>query len=256
MTPTNRSTFSDYCLRKLGSPVIRVNVAPEQISDRIDEALYKFYEKHNEATEEIHMFAAVEQADVDRGYMILPSDITAVTDLYRPSHQGSFSIEYSAFINDIYSNSLSTVAGGIAYYYITQQHISLIKNEFVPDRQYNFNFLTKKLNIAGGLRSAFNTDGYLAIRCLRKIHGDADGYDTPEDSEIYNIWQDTWLQDYATALIKKQWGFNMSKFQGVMLLGGVQLSGEQMMQQAEREIEALEKRLEMEFQAPPSFFMG
>jgi len=255
--PTNREEFINYCIRKLGEPVIKVNVAVEQVEDRVDEALYKFYERNYYAVEPVFMLYNISDADVNRGYIVLPSDVVGVVDVFRPIGGINFSsIEFQSFLQDIYSASSLHVFGNLSYYYMQMMNMSLLNSFFAPARQYNFNSLSNKLIVAGGLANAQNVDGALIVRGFRKLLGELpdEGHDT--NVEIHNIWKNKWLQDYATALIKRQWATNLGKYGNVQLLGGVSMNGEQLWQQADTEIEKLELQLKEEFEEPPGFIVG
>ena len=257
-TPQDREEFISYCLRKLGEPVIRVNVATEQLEDRVTEALYKFYDRHYDAVEDVFLVYNITEDDVDRGHIILPKDFIGVTAVFKPQAIASgYAIEYQQFINELYSNQGIFQTGGISYFYMQKMNLTLLDRFFNPDRQYDYNKITNKLIIAGGLRNLYNISGMLVIRGFRRILGDSQDYeDNVSNLEFHNIWKNKWLQDYATALIKKQWAQNMSKFQNIQMLGGVSLNGEQLMAQAEAEIEKLEEQLQLEFELPPIGFLA
>ena len=89
-------------------------------------------------------------------------------------------------------------------------------------------------------------DPYLIIDCYRIIN----------PSEATKVYNDFWLKRYLTALIKKQWGMNMIKFQGVQLPGGVQLNGRQIYEDGLAEIEKLEEQLKNEYELPPIDLIG
>lgn len=255
MIPSTKEDFSNYCLRKLGFPVIQINVSVEQVDDRIDDALHKFYEQHYNASEEITMMYRITETDAIQGYINFPNDIIGVVEVLRPQlSSGASSLDYQAFINEVYSYTSPYIYGDMTYYYMTEMRLTQMKNLLIPDRRFNFNILSHKLIIAGGLVDAYNREGYLIIRCLKKLHGSNEETDTGDI--VYNIWRDVWLQNYATALIKLQWGQNMSKFQNVQLLGGVSMNGDQLKSEAKEEILKLEEELTIKYQLPIDFSMA
>lgn len=280
--PTNREEFSSYCLRKLGDPVIQINVAVEQVEDRIDEALYKFYERNYQAVEEVYILHDITTpeevldsngaevldsngqvvfttgTDTEQGFILMPNDIVGVTNVFRPNRSsGLYSTEYEFHMNQLYSilNPTTLSGGGISYYYMWRSHLTLINRFFNPERSFNFNPITKRVTVAGGLKDTDRKFGGLVIRAFRKIKGEQQT-DDPVGSTYHNIWQTKWLQDYATALIQRQWAQNLSKYQQVSLIGGVTMNGDQLMQQAMEEIQRLEEQLALEYEYPPSFIVG
>lgn len=256
--PTTREEFSQYCLRKLGEPVIQINVSVEQVDDRISEALYKFYERNYQAVEECFLLINITDDQVSAGYITLPSDVVGVTDVLNPaSSSGVYSAEYQFNVSQIYAmlNTSTLTAGGMSYYYMTASHMQLLNRFFSPSKSYDFNSITNKLIIAGGLKDTNYTYGGIIVRGFRKIHGEANT-DDPSNTIIYNIWQNKWLQNYATALIKRQWGQNLSKFQNVQFLGGITMNGDQIKQEAKEEIDQLEEQLLLEYELPPCGFMA
>lgn len=256
MIPTNKKQFGEYCLRKLGAPVVQVNVSVEQVDDRIDEALQIFYEQHFNATEEAIIFYPITSTDITQQFIYLPSDVIGVIEVLRPKFaSGASSMDYQAFINDVYSYTSPYIYGDMTYYYMTEMRLALMQNMFMPERRFNFNYLSHKLTISGGLVDSYAKEGYLMIRCLKKLHGDLSEIEDTNDV-IYNIWKDHWLQEYSTALIKMQWGQNLSKYQNVQLLGGASMNGDQIKQEAREEIQSLKDQLSSTYQLPIDFSMA
>lgn len=256
--PTDRNTFKEYCLRKLGAPVIQVNVADEQIDDRIDEALYRFYERHYNGVEEVYIIWVIGQNDIDNGYIQLGPDIVAVTDTFRPKSSSSiFSVEYQYQLSELYSFSSIYRFGDLTYYYMVQSHFDLINRFFSPDKQFQYNPHTQKFQILGGLRSSSNVDSAIVIKAYKKIHGEAsENVDSGTTEIVGNVWKEKWLQDYASALIKRQWGMNMKKYKNIQILGGINMNGDELYTEADNEVKELEKQLDLEYQFPVGFLVG
>lgn len=264
----NRDDFTQYVLRKLGEPVIQVNASIEQVQDRIDDALKLFYERHLDGTEQVYIIYTFDSNDLLNGYVQLEPDIIEVQDVLvtNPS-AGIFSVEYQLQLENLFSTSLITNFGDLTYYYMTQANISLINRIFVPWRQFTYNQHTNKLIIAGGNKSTNNLSGFIVIKARKIIYGDSNevpSWQTNTDSNgkqenvLINgqIWNNRWLQKYATALVKRQWAENMSKFQNIPLLGGVTISGTDLMNEANREIEDLTDELESRYELPVDFSIG
>ena len=95
-------------------------------------------------------------------------------------------------------------------------------------------------------QEAIDADQFLIIECYRKV-----------DPESYtDIYDDIYLKRYVTALIKRQWGANLSKFNGVQMLGGVTMNGGEIYQQAQEEITRLEEQIQLAFETPIDYMMG
>jgi len=241
--PTNRTEFAEYCLRKLGKPVIRINVAPEQIEDRIDEALETWQEKHFDATEEQWVHYTITQEDIDNGYIEVPDDILSVVDILPTglitggrSSSDMFNYQYQIMINQL---SPWQPFDRLDYF---MKMTDIEETRQMIDVDPRFKFVRHQNKIK--LYHSPVYEGYnLVMRVFRLI-----------DEE--DIWNDKWLKEYATALIKRQWAENTSKFQNIQLLGGVTIDGQRLMQESLQEIEQLEQTLQETYQEPVGFFMG
>lgn len=272
--PKNRLEFIEHCLRRLGQPVIKVNVSPSQLDDRVDEATYRFHEKHYLAVETIWAIFVPSHEDLKRGYVILPEDIIGVSDVYRASNTSNiYSIDFLMKLGELQALS-KTEFSGIQYYYTIKMHLELLNEMFSPERQYNFNPLSHKLILAGGLKDVKYTEGVFALRVYRKL-GDfqqekksdiefPERVDEDHHSQMQfdkhkipvNIYADRWFQRYATALIKENFGQNLSKYQNVQLLGGISMNGDQIKAEAKEEIKELEQELDDTYSEPPIGLIG
>jgi len=259
--PTDRDSFIQYCLRKLGEPVIKVNVALEQADDRVDEGLQRFHERHYNGSEETFILYKITDKDVKNGFIVLPRDMVSVTNVFLPTpNAGLFSVEYQLQLENLFSTSLVSNYGDLTYYYMTQANVTLINRIFTPERQYAYNPISNRLVIAGGLVNTKVIAGGIVIRGYKKVYGDKeeerDQGDFDKNNVIANIWSERWLQNYVTALIKKQWGQNLSKYQSLQLLGGVTMNGMEIAALAEVEIKELEQELYDTYETPPIFIMA
>lgn len=238
--PQNRSELIDYCLRRLGFPVIEINVAEEQLEDRIDEALELFFEQHYAATTRGYYAHQLTAADVENGYITLPEDIICVVELLSirgSSNSNQFTdtyhLELSAF------ESLRNGSGSLLDYTLTKQKIAQLNNTLNPPKLTSFNIHTNRLHIFTEkeelLEGAFMVlDVYTAV-----------------DGEIFtSLWDNRWLKLYCTALIKYQWGSNLSKYDQVQLLNGVTMRGNEILADAKEEIKELEELLETKYSDP------
>lgn len=254
---SNREEFAAYCLRRLGAPTIQINVSEEQIEDRIDEALQLFYERHYNGVEQTYILYDITNADRGNQYIDLDPDVVAVTDVLVPNQTaGMFNVEFQAQMENLYTTSSVSRVADLTYYYLMQSNITLMNRFFVPARQFTFNARTHRLIIAGGVKDTDNLYGGVILKALKKIYPDAESADETNNIISGNIWNERWLQNYASELIRKQWGQNLSKFQNVQLLGGVVLNGAEIRAEADAEIARLEQELKDTYELPLGFFCG
>ena len=318
--PNSRQTFSDYCLRSLGAPVIEINVDEDQIDDRIDEALqfYQFY--HADSIEKLYLkhkvtnstltltasvagnfqvgetitggtsgakaviktaaatkitynqlddtnvaFAAnetitgdttsatatissISKGDIENGYIALND---AITDVVRVmpirdsvSSTDMFDIRYQIHLNDIHSVGFM---GNLTEYVMSRQFLSLLDVVVdSDDKQINFDRHKNRLDIFMDWDEEEDVDDYLVVECYRII--DPDTF-----TDVYN---DYFLKRYATALIKRQWGTNLLKFEGMVMPGGVTFNGRQLFDDANEEITRLEEEARLNWEQPIDFMTG
>lgn len=250
MAVNSRQTLIDYCLRKLGDPVIEINVDPDQLEDRVDEALQKYQEFHYDATQKTFYKHQITSTDVSNGYVTLPSSILFVAKMFAltssfQSSRNFFDIKYQMMLNDI--ADMHNYIGDLAYFEQMQQYLSLLDMKLNGLPQVTFTRRQNRLYIHGDF-----TDGDLGVDeyIILEVHQIID----PESyTSIYN---DMWLKKYTAALIKRQWGANLIKFEGMQLPGGVMLNGRQLYDDAIVELEKLEEDLRSTFEEPIDFFVG
>lgn len=262
MIPTTRTEFKEYCLRKLGEPVIKVNISIEQMDDRIDEALSYFNERHYDGSEVIYLIHEITDDEQEAGFLSLPNDVLGVTDIFRlnMSNSGLFSTEFQYQLQDMYTGGAMSMyrMGDVSYWYMMNAHLSLINKYFSPSRSFQYNEYTNRLTILGGLNNSTRIDGgYIGIKAYKKVLGEASVSPTAGNTErIANIYQNRWLQQYCSALFMKQWGQNLSKFQNVQLIGGVTMNGTQLAENAQLELDKLEIELDSRYRPVMPFLVG
>jgi len=250
-SPNSRQEMIDYCLRSLGSPVLEINVDDEQIEDRVDEALQWFRENHPDGSRRHYMSFQLTQDIVDNGYVDLADDSIQTVVRVFPINTVSqttnfFDIKYQMMLNDV--TDLNNYAGDIAYYEQMQKHLSLLDMklsgipEITHDRQGNrlyFYLSSEKLSVGD----------YIVAEVY--------GIRTPDSTTEYNsLWNHKFLKEYTTAIIKRQWGTNLLKFDGMTLPGGVQINGRSIFEDANNEIEQIRTRFREEEDIGPVFFVG
>lgn len=247
--PTTMLEFADWCLRKLGGDnmfghpiggMIEINITPQQVIDRIKEAVFKFNREHFNGYREVSLILPLSK---DETKYKLPKEIINVLYYLKLEDKTTmFSFDYqmrqSMGMNYGKLGGFDLVTVELAY-----EWLKLIDMKVGKKFNYTFNELTHELNL---LTPIENLSGTVALICymLEDVSGQQD------------VWQDIWLRKYTVALLKQQWGQNIRKFDSVNLPGGVTLTGQQMWQEATDEIKELEEELETKYSYPPMFFYG
>lgn len=245
--PTSKETFIDYCLRKLGSPVIQINLSTDQIDDAYEEAIRYFHENHMDGSERmIHPMVITEDLQNTKK-VILDENIYSINEIMMvPAIGGGgqlFNYEYQ-MTSDLIWNTMKE-GGGFYDYALMKNQLAEIRFQVVGSTGYNFNYHTGRLSI--DLASYKLIPGqYLILDVMKFVD--------PEEFPL--IHKSTWLQKYATALIKMRWGAGLQKFQGVALPGGVQLNGSEIYSQAVTEKQALEEECDSRYNLPMQMFVG
>ena len=246
--PNSRQTLIDYCLRSLGAPVIEINVDDDQLDDRVDEALQFYQHYHDDAIEKIYLKHEVTQTDIDNGYIAindLITDVVRVLPLRETvSSTDMFDIRYQIHLNDIYALGFM---GSLTEYVMAQQWLSLLDLVIDSDeKRVNFERHMNRLTIHMDWSEEVEVGDHLLVECYRII--DPDTF-----TDVYN---DYFLKRYATALIKKQWGQNLIKFEGMVMPGGVTFNGRQLFDDAVQELEQLVEEARLNWEKPVDFMTG
>ena len=278
--PSTRGELIDYCKRQLGAPVLEINVADEQIEDIVDDAVQFFQERHFDGVYQSYRKYQITQADIDRGrakggdtsagitttsatatidgsevqfdyeensnYLQIPPSIIGVTKLFKfggtnTVSNNMFSVKYQLFLNDIYfwgSTELLTYA-------MTKTYLEDIDFLLTTDKQIRFNQRQDRLYIDIDWGSMAKND-WIIIDCFRAM----------DPTDYTRVWNDSFLKPYTVALIKRQWGQNLLKFQGVKLPGGVEMNGRQIYDDAEKELERIREIMSNTYELPPLDMIG
>lgn len=231
--PTNRDEFKEYCLRKLGKPVIEINVDDDQVEDRIDEALRYYWDYHFDGSEKVYYKHQVNEADRTNGYITLPENIIGAVRVFPVgdpaiSSNDLFNIQYQIALNDLYT--LTSVS--MLPYYMTMQHLSLIQEVLVGQQPIRYNRHKNRLYIDQDWDKT-RTAEFLLV----------EAYEVVDPDTYCDVWADRWLQNYCSEKIKYNWATNLSKFTGMTLPGGVQFNAERMLTDAETAITRLEEEM-------------
>ena len=268
-TPTTREQLKDYALRALGQPVIEINVDNDQLEDRLDEALQYYSQYHMNAIRRCYLKYEYTQADYDRivtngdvaesqtknsvtttwkenqNYIVVPESVISVTNLFPFSSKGSlnlFDVRYQMRLNDLYDFSSTSVVN----YDLVMRQLDFLDHILVGEKPLRFNQHDNRLYIDMDWTNDLATDEYVVIECYRKL--DPDTF-----TDVYN---DIYLKRYVTALFKKQWGANLSKFNGVAMVGGVTLNGQQIFSEALQEVDKLEQEIRSTYELNPAIMIG
>lgn len=239
----SRDQLAEYALRKLGEPVIQVNVAQEQLEDRINDALHMFIRYHMDATRREVITIAVTEEMIKTQTIPLDKDIISVVDMViNPSFNMSMeNLQYQMYFSDLISK---TFTGSVmSSYSITRSYLSTL-SQVMGDIYHITDFNIHLNNVRVNYDWAKVKPGALM------------GFDVFRAVNTEDVWDNYWLKEYTTALIKEQWGSNLMKYQGPGLPGGGQLNGTEIYQTAMQDIQKLEDRLYHEFQFPVMAFMA
>lgn len=323
MAITSRQELKDYCLRRLGYPVIEINVDDDQVEDRIQDAIEFFHEYHFDGVEKMYLKAQVEASEINLSsglaanfaisekitgatsgatanvfkvvdsntlqirdvvgtfvnnetitgsssgfattlaasagyveknltsqYFEVSDAVTGVIRVFPLGSAGSsvtgstniFNVVYQFRLNDMY-NLLSS---DMIYYQQVKMHLQLLDDMFAGNRTIRFNRKMNRIYLDVNWEETFTPGDYVIFEVFRIL-------DPEQFTEVYN---DMFLKRYATALIKRQWGENMKKFQGMTLPGGVQMNGQQIYDEAIEEIRTIEVEMQSRFELPVDFMVG
>ena len=268
--PKSRQELLDYCLRKLGYPVLEINVDDDQLNDRLDDALQYFQERHFDGVERTFLKHKLLSSELNiikkqpeytvgnsssgittaiheeaQNFIPLPDTVVGVNMVFKTDastiSSGMFNIKYQIFLNDLYYYGTLDLLN----YAMTKQYLEDISRIITPDVQLRFNRKQHRLYLDIDW-TLVSQDTYIIIDCYRIV----------DPSKFTDIYNDYWLKKYLTASIKLQWGTNLIKYGNVQLPGGITLNGEKIYSDAERELEQIEKQLRDEYELPPLGLIG
>ena len=244
--PTTRNELKQYCLRRLGYPVVEINVDDDQLEDRIDDALAYYRDYHYDGAEKVYLKHQITSSDKSNEYISIPSTVLSVTRVFdigdSINSSNLFNIRYQIHLNDLYDFSSSTYVP----YVNAMRHVEMLEELFVGKKPIRFNRHMDRLFIDMDWANDVLVGEYIIIECYRQL--DPDTYTS--------VWGDWWLRQYTTALFKRQWGENMKKFEGMQLPGGVTFNGQTIWSEAVEEIQRLEEQVSSSFALPPMDMIG
>ena len=265
--PNTKATLKEYCLRALGKPVIDINVDDDQVDDRIDEAVQYFCQYHSDGVERMYLKYEVTAADITRmttdtsesvtegsvtttwkqgnKFLIVPDSVISVVNIFPLSDRANlnmFDVKYQLRLNDLYDFSSTS----IVHYQMTMQHLDFLDHVLVGEKPIRFNHLSNKLFIDMDFTTDITAGEFLIFEVYRKLK--------PDDST--DMYDDLYLKRDTTALIKRQWGQNLSKFNGTAMLGGVTLNGPELFSTAIAEQQKLEEEIRLNYEEPAHMQQG
>lgn len=272
--PSSRSELKEYCLRKLGKPVIEINVDEDQVEDLIDDTIQLFNERVYDGVERVYLKYKITQDDIDngsdrntttsasdtnlgttpaaktlnfeegRGYLTVPDHIIGIQGILPISNtyvNNMFGFRYQFFLNDFYN----FYAYDILNLEMTMQYIQTLEFLLEGQKPIRYNKVQNRLYLDVDWNRVAVND-YIVIDCYRAL-------DPTTFTKIYN---ERFVKEYLTSLIKKQWGQNLIKFTGIKMPGGVEFNGRQLYDDALAELEKLESKMLSTYELPPLDFVG
>ena len=268
--PSTKATLKSYCLRSLGSGVIDINVSDDQIDDRLDEALQYFAEYHYDGVERMYLKHKITSDDLSRattdesttatdtadnsvtatwlegkGFIPVPEAVISVVSVFPFTDSATanmFDLRYQLRLNDLYDFSSTS----IMEYQMTLQHLDFLEHVLVGEVPIRFSQHQQRLYLDMDWNNDIQVDEFIIIECYRKL----------DPTQFTDIFNDMYLKRYTSALIKRQWGANLSKFSGVEMLGGITMNGADIYEQAQQEIEKLEEQIQLHFELPINYMIG
>ena len=284
-TPSSRSEFKQYCLRQLGAPVLEINLADEQCEDIIDDGIQFFQERHFDGCARMFLKYQITQGDIDRGqaspkpgsdkgsagivtttatapassgisttftfyensnYLEVPPEIIGVTKIFHYDGANTitnnmFSVKYQLFLNDIYYWGSTEILS----YAMVKTFLEDIQFALTTEKQIRFNKRMDRLYLDIDWGSVTKGD-FLVMECFRQL----------DPNDYGRVWNDSFLKPYVTALMKRQWGQNLLKFQGVKLPGGIELNGRQIYDDADKDLERIREKMSSTYELPPLDMIG
>ena len=244
--PSSRSAFKEYCLKRLGKPVIDINIDEEQCEDRIDEALKYYQDYHYDGTERVLLKHQITSSDITNGYITLADEVIGVSrvlDLGQAVQSSNlFNIRYQIHLNDLFDLSASSYVP----YVTAMRHVETLEELFVGKKPIRYNRHRNQLHIDMDWDEDVTADEYIIV----------DAHQIVDPDTYTDVWGDRWLGRYATALIKKQWGSNLTKFEGMQLPGGVTFNGTKIYDDANEELNKLEEEMITSYSLPVTDLTG
>jgi len=293
--PHTRQELVNYGLRQLGAPVLEINIADEQIDDLLDDTIQHFQERHYDGVVRTYLKYELTKEDIKRGGdfdpmvnpgittvgpVTYPNPPTQVEDKYVENSNWIHLPDYVIGVEKVYVPPEATGSGFIGYpnligpdgglaggcggggfgglagmgylnggdmisYFMAKQWIATFDYMFNPDAAIRFNKRMDRL--------------YLDINWRRLSAGDlivVDCYRALDPEQFVEVYNDSWVKKWFTALLKKQWGQNLMKFKGTRLAGGIEMNGREIYDEGVKELEIIKNDMSSHYELPPLDMIG
>jgi len=244
--PNSRSTLQDYCLRNLGAPVIEINVDEDQLEDRTDDALQFYQEYHSDGVIREYLKHELTSTDITNNYITVADSVTNVVRMLKitgTSGSSLFDMGYHMRVNDIFM--LQGLGTQMQEYTQSQQKLSLIDHRLNSEEHIRFSRHMNRVHMDEGFGD-LSAGEFIVLEVFSIIN----------PATYVDVFNDLYLKKYLTALIKRQWGANLMKFQDFQLPGGITMNGRQIYEDAIEEIQGLEEECRLIWAMPDNFLMG
>lgn len=246
--PNSRDSLKEWCLRQLGHPVLEVNVDDDQVDDAVDSALQYFQDFHFDGVERWYYSHQITETDKQNKYIQLQDSdkLIGITRIFPLGSTNAsvnmFDLRYQLRLHELYDFTSTSYVN----YALTQQHIRTLDLLFSGETPIRFNRHSNKLYIDWDWNTKIDLLEFVIIEGFMIM--DPDSY-----TKVYN---DRLLKKLTTAYVKRQWGTNMKKFQGMQLPGGIMMNGQQIYNEAIQEIAEIEQLIRSSHEEPPQFILG
>lgn len=247
--PTNREEFEQYIRALLGEPVIQLNVSQMHVDIAIDQALQYFQNYHYLGSTHVYYVHEITQQDIDSKSFTIPTDFLGVTTIYDASsnagmglntniYSGAWQVNYDLVFNQ------GTLNGSFLSYYMNKTYYDMINSLLIGMKQIDFNQYENKVYLHNSWEN-YKVGDKLIL----------DGFKITDPDENPEVWSDRWLIRYAAAKLKRQWGENVSKFDGT-LPGGIKLNYERIIAESTEELRQIEENCIRDYSSPPRDWIG
>ena len=269
-TPSTRQGLIDYALRQNGAPVLEINIEDDQIDDLVDDAIQFYNERHMDGYVRTHLKVQYNQLMVDdmttdttttissgtssgqtiefkeqNNFLKMPSYVTSVVkvfDFVSKNVTNLFDVRYQWRLNDLWDLTNTE----ILTYEMVNRRLEDIYYLLEGQKQTRFQMRGDRLYLDLDFKTDVNDGDFLVLEVYRAL-------DPTNTSAVYN---DLWMKRYVSALIQRQWGANLIKFQGAQLPGGITMNGEFIYNEGKAKVEKLEEEMISRYETPPLDMIG
>jgi hypothetical protein len=243
--PTTRNEFKELILQNLGKGVLRIEVSDSQVENWIDFAIAKFRDYHFDGSSDEYYKHQITDTDVINKYIEVPTDTIGVVEIFDITStlmgSGMWNVQYQYVLGNMPNWGMLDLTS----YWMTMSHLEFIHQTLIGKQPIRYNRYLNKLYLDMSW-DRVNVGDYLVVKLYRVV--DPDTYP--------KVWADQWLQNYATQLVKRQWGNNTKKYGNMMLTDGRAFNGQTIYDEAEQDLKLLDAQLINTYSLPVSDMMG